>query len=64
MADLGQSGGRVEVLMEDGTWERGELIRERHTGARHDALILGPHGITSWHYRDQDDGEPDEWRRS
>lgn len=53
----------VEVLMEDGTWRPGELIRERRTGERHDALIFGPYGITSWHYRDQGDGEPNEWRR-
>jgi hypothetical protein len=52
----------VEIYMDDGTWATGgELIRARRGWQRSEGLILWQ-GVTSWLYREQGRGRPDEWR--
>jgi hypothetical protein len=53
-----------EVLMEDGSWEPCEIVRDhiREDGV-HEALVRWS-GVTVWMFNNQPDDEPDEWRRS
>lgn len=55
----------VEVKMEDGSWEPAELIREvREKSIPALAALIRWNGVTSWYYREQGRGRPNEWRRS
>jgi hypothetical protein len=46
-----------EVLMEDGTWHPGVIVRQDS-----DRALIRWAGIVTWFFRNQDDNEPDEWR--
>jgi hypothetical protein len=51
-----------EVLMEDGSWQRGEVLATRGTEREIGALVRWE-GITAWLFRAQGRGRPNEWRR-